>query len=362
MPVNKRLSIVALVLALPLLYLIAWPVPIDPVSWQAPDARGLIDPFEINDRLKFARGISIDPFTGPEDATIGVDGNIYATTSSGHVIQVRGRQVREFSNPGGRPLGIETDRDGTLVVANPLVGLQRIDQAGNVTTLLREIDGKPAYDINNLAIAPDGKIYFSVSSRKFSAAEYTGSYEASLLDIMEHGGNGGVYSFDPATGDVKVIIDGFNYANGVAISSDARFLVVSETGQYRVSKVWLQGERKGTSEVLLDNLPGFPDNLKSGFNGRFWLGLAAPRNDLLDRLSDKPFLRKVVQRLPAALRPAAIPSSHVIAFDGDGVVLENLQDPDARFPMLTGVVETRDALYLTTLFGNQLPRLDKRDL
>ena len=359
---NKRLSIAALLLAVPLLYLLAWPVPIDPVSWQAPEDRGLVDPFEVNDRLQYARGISIDAFTGPEDATVGVDGNIYATTSSGHVIQVRNRQVREFSNPGGRPLGIETDRDGTLVVANALVGLQRIDRAGNVTTLLRSIGGKPAYDVNNLAIGPDGIIYFSVSSSKFSAAQYTGTYEASLLDIMEHGGNGRVYSFDPESGHVKVLLEGLNYANGVAISSDGRFLVVSETGLYRVSKYWLSGDKKGTSEVLLDNLPGFPDNLKSGANGRFWLGLAAPRNHLLDRLSDKPFLRKVVQRLPAALRPSAIPSSHVIAFDGDGVVLENLHDLDARFPTLTGVLETRRALYLTTLFGNQLPRIDKRDL
>ena len=359
---KKRLSITALVLALPLLYLLAWPVPIDPVSWQAPEDRGYIDPFEVNDRLQYARGIKIDPFFGPEDATIGFDGSIYATTMSGHVIQVRNRKVQEFSSPGGRPLGIETDRDGTLVVANAIAGLQRIDRSGNVTNILSEIDGQPARDVNNLEIGRDGKIYFSVSSSKFSAADYSGTYEASLLDIMEHGSNGRVYSFDPATNEVQVLLEGLNYANGVAISDDGSFLVVSETGHYRVSKYWLSGDKKGKREILLDNLPGFPDNLKSGADGRFWLGLVAPRNDLLDRLSDKPFLRKVVQRLPEALRPSAVPSSHVIAFDGDGVVLENLHDPDARFPTLTGVLETNRALYLTTLFGDQLPRLDKRDL
>jgi len=31
-------------------------------------------------------------------------------------------------------------------------------------------------------------------------------------------------------------------------------------------------------------------------------------------------------------------------------------------PALTGVLETRDALYLTTLFGHSLGRLDKADL
>ncbi len=359
---NKRLSIAALLLAVALVYLLAWPVPIEPMSWQAPEDRGLVDPFEINDRLQVARGIRIDPFEGPEDATVGVDGRIYATTASGHVIQIQNRRVREFANPGGRPLGIETDRDGTLVVANAFVGLQRIDREGNVTALLQDVGGTPLLDANSLAIGADGKVYFSVSSTKFGAMRYQGSYEASLLDIMEHGGHGKLYVFDPATDDVRLLLDGLNYANGVAVSDDGRFVLVSETGHYRVLKYWLTGEKKGQSEALLDNLPGFPDNLKSGASGRFWLGLAAPRNRLLDRLSDKPLLRKVVQRLPAFLRPKAVPSSHVIAFDGNGVILENLHDPEARFPMLTGVVETSGALYLTTLFGNQLPRLDKRNL
>ena len=40
----------------------------------------------------------------------------------------------------------------------------------------------------------------------------------------------------------------------------------------------------------------------------------------------------------------------------------NLHDPSPQFTALTGVVETRDALYLTTLFGGVLPVLAKRDL
>jgi len=359
---KKQLSIAASLLAAAVLYLLAWPVPIEPVSWQAPENKGLVDPFEINDRLQVARGISIEPFHGPEDATVGVDGRIYATTESGRVIQIQNRRVREFSNPGGRPLGIETDQDGSLVVANAYVGLQRIDRDGNVTLLLGEIDGEALYDANSLAIAKDGSVFFSVSSTRFRALDYEGTYGASVLDIMEHGGNGRLYVFDPGSGAVRLLLDGLNYANGVALSEDESFVLVSETGHYRVLKYWLRGERAGSSAVLLENLPGFPDNLKSGATGRFWLGLVAPRNDLLDRLSDRPLLRKIIQRLPAFVRPKAVPASHIIAFDGNGVVLENLHDPSARFPMLTGVLETSRALYLTTLLGNQLPRIDKRDL
>lgn len=351
-----------LLLGAVLLYLLTWPVPIQPVSWNAPADRGLIDPFELNDLLRPAAAIDLKEFEGPEDATIGADGDIYITTLSGHVIRLRNGQVSQFAFPGGRPLGIEARRDGTFVVANAFLGLQRIDANGAVTTLLDEVDGLPLVYANNLAVGPDGTIYFSESSSKFGAESSSGTYEASLLDIMEHGGHGRVFAFDPATGSVEVLIDELNFANGVAVSKDGHFLLVSETGGYRILKYWLTGDRQGQTKVLLENLPGFPDNLKRGLQGRFWLGLGAPRNSLLDQMSDKPFLRKIVQRLPAFVRPKAVPSSHVIAFNGDGEVLMNLHHAEAQFPTLTGVVETRRSLYLTTLFGKRLPRIDKRYL
>jgi hypothetical protein len=52
----------------------------------------------------------------------------------------------------------------------------------------------------------------------------------------------------------------------------------------------------------------------------------------------------------------------VIAINGKGEVLMNLRDPAAKFPSLTGVYETRSSLYLTRLFGSELPVLDKADL
>lgn len=359
---RKTLATTGLLLALACLYLLLWPVPVDPVAWQAPVDRGYVDPFTPNERLESTTGIDLGEYRGPEDATLGTDGRIYVTTDNGAIIRIQRRGVSKFADVGGRPLGIEAARDGSLIIANAVLGLQHIDKDGTVRTLLDAIDGEPLANANNLAIGPDGVIYFSQSSTKFSASGHGGSYQASLLDILEHGGHGNVYAFDPASGTVSRLMTGLNYANGVAISDDGSFLVVAETGHYRILKYWLSGDLQDTTEVLIDNLPGFPDNVKSGMNGRYWIGFAAPRNELLDELSDNPFLRKIVQRLPAGLRPEAVPFSHVVAVDGNGDVLMNLHDPAARFPTLTGVLETRDSLYLTTLFGQQLPRLIKRDL
>ena len=359
---RKTLLTIGLLVALVGSYFLLWPIEIEPLAWQAPQDRGFIDPYAPNNLLTSATSINLGDHEGPEDATLGADGRIYVTTRDGSIVRVQNRGIDEFTKTGGIPLGIETASNGDLIVANAVSGIQRIDQSGAVTTLLDEIDGEPLLNANNIGIGPDGIIYFSQSSTKFATSATTGSYEASLLDIMEHGGHGNVYAFNPETGAVRRLMTGLNYANGVAVSDDGDFLLVAETGHYRILKYWLLGDQAGSTHSLIENLPGFPDNIKNGLNGRFWIGFAAPRNALLDQLSDKPLLRKVVQRLPATLRPQAEPLSHVIAINENGEVLMNLHDQSARFPTLTGVVETRSSLYLTTLFGRSLPKINKRDL
>lgn len=348
-------------LALLGLYLAMWPVPVDPLAWEAPEDQGLTGAFAPNDALAAASAIDLGAHEGPEDIAVGHDGALYASVASGAIVRIDSDtgQVSEFARAGGRPLGIEPSPDGSLLVANGYTGIQRISPLGEVTVLLDAIDGEPLAYPDDLAVSSDGVIYFSDASTKFGALAWKGSYEASLLDILEHGGHGRVIAFDPASGDVRIIVEGLNFANGVAISADGRFLLIAETGTYRILRHWLQGPDAGTTEVIVDNLPGFPDNINNGNDGRFWIGLIAPRDSKLDGLSDKPFLRKVVQRLPAFLRPAAVPSSHVIAIDGNGTVVSSLQDPAATYPAMTGVCETQRRLYLTRLFGHELPYVDK---
>lgn len=344
-------------------YLLTWPVPIEPVAWEAPRDAGLVDPFAANDRLSPLRRLDVGPHEGPEDLAQGPDGQLYTGTSDGFILRLGpGGQVERFADAGGRPLGLEFDAAGNLLVANAYSGLQRIRPDGQVEVLTNVFDGSKIDYANDVAVAADGTIYFSDSSSKFGAMKSGGSYEASLLDIMEHGGHGRVFRYDPQSGETTLLVEPLNYANGVAVSADQQSLLINETGSYRVLRYWLSGPNAGNVDVVIDNLPGFPDNINNGLNDRFWIGLVAPRNRLLDRMSDSPFLRKVVQRLPSALRPKAVPSSHVIAINADGEVLMNLQDTAAGMPALTGALETRDALWLSSLFGGYVGRLDKREL
>ena len=361
---SKPVAAIIALLILLLLYLLLWPVPVSPIAWDAPPDRGLVDPFQTNDRLGLAKPVSIGEYEGPEDIAGGPDGYIFTGTESGHILRLRddGSNISVFADVGGRPLGIEFGEDGYLYVANAPVGLQRVSPNGVVETLVSDFEDAPINYADDLAVAADGRVFFSDASSKHNPATTGGSYEASLLDILEHGGHGRVFEYSPDTKRTRLIMDGLNFANGVAISDDQQFLLINESGHYRILKYWLEGPNAGTTEIILDNLPGFPDNVNNGLNGRFWIGLVAPRNKMLDDLSGSPFMRKMVQRLPAFVRPKAVPSSHVIAIDGDGNVLMNLHDPEMRFPALTGVFESGQSLYLTTLFGNQFGRLDKQDL
>jgi hypothetical protein len=101
--------------------------------------------------------------------------------------------------------------------------------------------------------------------------------------------------------------------------------------------------------VLLDNLPGYPDNLMRGRDGRIWVGLFRPRNPAADSLAQRPFLRAVLLRLPRFLLPTGKPYGHVFAIDEAGRVVDDLQDPSGAYPETTGATETVDRLYIHSL-------------
>ena len=358
---NHRLKKLAcLLFILVTLYLLFWPVPISPQPWQPPQALGFVQAFAPNHQLAQIERLAIAGETGPEAVVIGPNGNLYLSTHSGWIVEINHQsgKAKTWFNTQGRPLGLAFAANGDLIVADAYQGLLAISPTKQLRVLSTSAAGKPIVYANDVAVASDGVIYFSDSSTKFSAKAVGGTYPASLLDLMEHGGHGRLLKYDPGTGLTTELMNGLNFANGVALDSQQQFVLINETGHYRIHKYWLTGDKAGQSEVIVANLPGFPDNLAAGLDGRYWLGLASPRNPLLDKLADKPWLRKLVQRLPAVVRPKATHYSHVVAIDGNGAVLASLQDPSGAYPITTGVAETKTSLFISSLVADSLARLD----
>lgn len=358
---RRVLTAVGLILALAIVYMLVWPVPVDPVAWQAPIAPDYAGPFARNDRLKSLEMLPIGDNHGPETIALDAEGRIYVATYQGRIVRLRadGTNPENWVTTEGRPLGIRFDSTGNLFVADAFRGLLRITPDGTTTVLATEADGTPILYANSVDVAADGKVYFTDSSTKFGARRWGGTYPASLLDILEHGGHGRLLVYDPETKMATSLVGGLNFANGVAVAHDQTFVLVNETGTYRVLRHWIAGSRRGRTEPLIENLPGFPDNLSAGPEGRFWLALISPRNKLLDRLSGSPFSRTMIQRLPAFVRPKAVAYGHVVAIDGAGRVLASLQDPDGAYRLTTGATESRDYIYVGSLVMPSLARLPK---
>ena len=354
--------IFAAIIAL-LAYLLFWPTMVTPIAWQAPKDAGYAADFAPNQKLAAAERAHAERIIGAEDIAIDTAGMLYFSTHNGEILRLPHWQgtVEVFAKTGGRPLGMEFSASGDLIVADAYKGLLSITPNGDVTVLTDSVDGQPIAYADDLDIAADGSIYFSDASSKFGAAAYGGSYPASLLDIMEHGGHGRLLRYDPASGHTEVILSGLEFANGVAMSADQQAVLVVETGLYRVLRVYVEGPRAGVVEVVIDNLPGFPDNINRGLEAdQYWLGLVSPRAAALDTLAPYPWLRQVVQRLPSFMRPKATDYGHVIKINGAGEVLENLQDPNGGYPQTTGVLETAEYWYISSLAAQGVARLPRR--
>ncbi len=338
-------------------YLAWWPTPIEPMSWIAPADPGYTGAHAVNNKLASLQVVSLGADAGPEHIVLAGDGKLYLAVAGGNILRMNpdgtGREV--YANTQGRVLGFAFDAAGNLVAADAHKGLLSVAPDRTVTVLTDSVEGRPIRFADAVVIARSGKMYFSDASTRF-AAPADGSIEhASLLDIVEQSATGRVLEYDPATRATRVVAKGLSFANGVALSQDETALFVAETGRYRVWKIAVSSDNldvsQGSSQasVFLDNLPGFPDNLMRGMDGKTWLGLFGPRAAVLDDFSGNPFIRKVLSRLPSAMVPPPKPYGHVIAFTEDGKVVADLQDPSGAYPKTTGVTETPSRLYVQTL-------------
>jgi sugar lactone lactonase YvrE len=350
------LAFIVALIAASLVYLFLAPVPIAPAAWTPPANPGLNGPYENNSRLEPVQRLSLGPGHAPEDVAVDADGKIYGGFEDGRIVQLAadGTQPRVFANTQGRPLGLVFDRDGNLIVADALKGLLSINKTGEVKLLADEADGVKFSCLNDLDVAADGTIYFTEASHKFPMSQH-------INDLLEHQPNGRLLAWDSKTQKARTLLREIYFANGVAVSPDQSFVLVSETGMYRVRRFWLTGPKAGQADIFVDNLPGFPDGISSNGKDKFWLALVTPRQALFDRLLPHPFLRKVVYRLPKVLQPAPKRYSFVVAFDPQGQVVENLQNgsPDC-YAQIANVVEHNSTLYFGSIGEDTIGRFARR--
>ena len=215
------------------LYLFFWPVSGNPETWKPEKAPQLEGIYAVNNYLSEVEKLGKGAGLGPEDVDLDSQGRIYGSFADGRILRFAndGSDRELFVNTKGRPLGMEFDLDGNLIIADAKQGLLSVSSDGKLTVLATEAEGNKFGFTDDLDVAKDGKIYFSDASDRYDIEDY-------IIDVIEHNPNGRLLVYDPETQNTKILLKDLYFANGVAVSSDRSFLLVVETSYYRVRKYW----------------------------------------------------------------------------------------------------------------------------
>lgn len=317
------------------------PTPFEPVPWTSPPAAhftptGAVGGLEV---------VPVPDSYAPEDIAIDAKGRVYGGVKDGRILRWDTPDAAPVTvaDTGGRPLGMHFDADGGLLVADAFRGVLRVPPDGPLEVVAQTCGGTPVAFADDLEVGPDGAIWFSDASARWGYAEWES-------DLFEGRGTGRLCAWLPTTGVAREMLGGLHFANGIAVDPAGRFVLVVETGRYRVTRLWLTGPRAGQSEPFIEGLPGFPDGISAGSDGLFWLTLASPRNAVVDGTAGMPALRRLLHRLPKAVQPGPARVTRVLGLDAEGAVLhDRFDETGATFATVTSVQEHDGWLYLGSL-------------
>lgn len=321
--------------------------------------------FELNSKLSEAEPIGLGDVEGPEDVILDRDDNLYCGTRHGEIVRFFAPDYKEsevFAHVGGFPLGLAFDRDENLITCVGAMGVYSISPDRKVTELTAEtkrsltsiVDDAELRDPNDLDIAPDGMIYFTDSTKRYAAYDWT-------LDSIENRATGRLLSYNPQTGVTKTLLDGYRYTNGVAMAHDNKSLFFCETWACSIHRYWLEGPKAGKAECVFRNMPGYPDNINRSSDGGYWMAWLGMRTPSFDLSLRHPAMRKrMTRRLPQDewLFPN-VNTGGVVKFDGDLNIVATLGDLNGHsHPSVTSMREHKGQLFIGGILNNRIGRYD----
>lgn len=354
------------------LVLLDSPIDPEPLSFKEPPLfLGVLQP---NTKLQQAEKLFENQLVGPESiANIG--DVMFTGTADGRVVKLENGEVETVARFGsglcktrddepacGRPLGIRAGPNGTLFVVDAYKGLFEVNPWKREVKLLLSsetpIEGRKMSFLNDLTVTRDGrKVYFTDSSSKWQRRDY-------LFLLMEGTDDGRLLEYDTQTKEVKVLLDHLRFPNGVQLSPAEDFVLVAESAMVRIRRFYVSGLMKGGADVFVENLPGFPDNIRASSSGGYWVSMAAiranPGFSMLDFLSERPFLKKVIFKLfsQETVMKFVPRYSLVLELSDSGAFQRSLHDPEGQ--VVTYVSEAHEHnghLYLGSFRAPYLCRL-----
>jgi strictosidine synthase len=225
---------------------------------------------------------------GPEDLEVGPDGRLYASLADGRIMVREGPDIwTEFANTSGRPLGLAFAPDGALFVADALRGLLRHGEDGGFEVWMAdESEGGVLVFTDDLTVLEDGSIILTDASRRWGYGEYMNSF-------IEGEQTGIVYRIT-APNEYEALAEGFSFINGVDHDPETGLVYLNETW---AGRIWVLDPDTAVVDVLVDGLPGYPDNLEfDPDTDLIWVALPSRRAADLESLHPLPFVKRLLWR------------------------------------------------------------------
>ncbi|XP_034699827.1 protein STRICTOSIDINE SYNTHASE-LIKE 5-like [Vitis riparia] len=290
----------------------------------------------------------------PEDVCFDGEGILYTATRDGWIKRLhKNGSWEDWRLIGGDTLlGVTTTRTGGIIVCDTQKGLLKVGEDG-VSLLTSHVNGSEIRFADDVIEASDGSLYFSVASSKFGLHDW-------YLDVLEAKPHGQLLKYDPLLNETSILLDNLAFANGVALSQDEDFLVVCETWKFRCLKYWLKGERKGRTEVFVDNLPGGPDNINLAPDGSFWIALLELSREGMGFVHTSKASKHLVATFPKlqGLVQGMQKKAMVVKVGADGKMMKRFNDPNGSvMSFVTNALEFEEHLYLGSLNTNFIGKL-----
>ena len=329
------------ILGLLALYLVFFPSPIDPVALNLPSLE-LVD----NDRLGEIEVLFPRVCKGCEDISFDDKGNLYAGHVDGTLKKFPlngGDRLTEVLKFKGRPLGLEVLGDSMAWVAVEHEGLAKVDlRAGTYEIVVNSFNDTTFMLIDYLDVAASGNVYFTDASDAFGDTDLQ-------YDILQGKPNGALYRYLPATGVTERLVDHLHFANGVAVDPGEAFVLVAETGAFRIKKHWMRGPKAGSTEIFIEGLPGWPDGISRGTDGLVYVTLISPRTAMHDFILPRPWTRRLVTKFPKSFLPKPVKQNRILALNDKGDIVHDWMNKAPKFSSISSVERVGDQLYLGTL-------------
>ncbi|NXO45568.1 APMAP protein, partial [Locustella ochotensis] len=377
----------AVSVAVPLLgvtILLDCPIDPQPISLKEPPLlTGVLEP---NTKLRKAEQLWKNQLVGPE-SIVNIGDVLFTGTADGKIIKIEDGEIQAIARIGhgpcggredepmcGRPLGMRVGPNNTLFVADAYYGLYEVDPDTGETKLLVStktlIEGRKLSFVNDLTVTRDGrKIYFTDSSSKWQRQDY-------LFLVMEGTDDGRhLLEYDTVTKEVKVLMVGLRFPNGVQLSPAEDFVLVQETTMARIRRqvdsgiitnlYYVSGLMKGGADMFVENMPGLPDNIRLSSSGGYWVAMAAVRPNpgfsMLDFLSEKPWIKRMVFKLLSqeTVMKFVPKYSLVVELSETGSYIRSFHDPKGVTVAYVSEAHEHDGhLYLGSFCSPFIGRLD----